>query len=140
MSRTGLRLRLGVSPARWRTQPGPRLSIAKRCGVGPPSPRWGPARSIAKRCGGRGGGMGAEPPSKGDATMKKHQKIKTFLWFDGNAEEAVEHYVSLFPDSRVTKVSRWGKGGPQPEGSVLTVAFELAGQAFVALNGGPQYK
>jgi uncharacterized glyoxalase superfamily protein PhnB len=68
------------------------------------------------------------------------QKITTYLWFDGNAEQAVEYYTSLFPDSRVTKVARWGKGGPAPEGSILNIVFELAGQSFIALNGGPQFK
>ena len=72
--------------------------------------------------------------------MAKAQKITPFLWFDGNAEEAVEHYLTLFPGSRVTKVVRWGKGGPAPEGSVMNVSFELAGQSFHALNGGPVYK
>ena len=72
--------------------------------------------------------------------MKKLQKITTYLWFDGNAEEAVEHYTSLFPDSRVTKLARWGKGGPAPEGSVMNIVFELSGQTFIALNGGPVYK
>jgi len=72
--------------------------------------------------------------------MGKPQKITTYLWFDGNAEQAVEHYTSLFPDSRVTKVARWGKGGPAPEGSVMNIGFELAGQSFIALNGGPQFK
>jgi predicted 3-demethylubiquinone-9 3-methyltransferase (glyoxalase superfamily) len=72
--------------------------------------------------------------------MAKAQKITTFLWFDGQAEQAVEHYISIFPDSRVTNVSRWGKGAPAPEGSVMSVSFELAGQGYMALNGGPQYK
>jgi predicted 3-demethylubiquinone-9 3-methyltransferase (glyoxalase superfamily) len=72
--------------------------------------------------------------------MAKAQKITPFLWFDGNAEEAVEHYLTLFPGSRVTNVVRWGKGGPAPEGSVMNVSFELAGQSFHALNGGPAYK
>src|SRR3954454_11463848 len=76
----------------------------------------------------------------GRRNMKKSQKITTYLWFDGNAEEAVEHYTALFPDSRVTKVSRWGQGSPFPEGSIMNIAFELAGQGFIALNGGPQYK
>lgn len=67
-------------------------------------------------------------------------KITPYLWFDGNAEEAVEHYTSLFPSSRVTKVARWGKGGPGKEGSVMNIAFELDGQQFIALNGGPQFK
>ena len=66
--------------------------------------------------------------------------ITTFLWFDRNAEVAAEFYTSLFPNSRITKVARWGDGGPAPKGSVMTVAFELAGQTFTALNGGPHYK
>ena len=72
--------------------------------------------------------------------MSESQKIVTYLWFNANAEEFVEHYTSLFPRSRVTKVARWGKGGPAPEGSVMNIAFELEGQSFIALNGGPQYK
>lgn len=72
--------------------------------------------------------------------MKKIQKISTYLWFDGNAEEAVADYTALFPDSRITKVVHWGKGGPGPEGSVMNIAFELAGQQFMALNGGPMFK
>jgi predicted 3-demethylubiquinone-9 3-methyltransferase (glyoxalase superfamily) len=73
-------------------------------------------------------------------TMSKTQKITPYLWFDGNAEQAVEHYTSLFPRSRVTKVARWGKGGPGKEGSVMNIAFELDGQPFIALNGGPHFK
>lgn len=72
--------------------------------------------------------------------MSKPHKITPYLWFDGTAEAAVEHYLSLFPDSRITKVARWGKGGPAPEGSVMNIAFELAGQSFIALNGGPHYR
>jgi predicted 3-demethylubiquinone-9 3-methyltransferase (glyoxalase superfamily) len=68
-----------------------------------------------------------------------HQTITTFLWFNGNAEEAVELYTSIFPKSRVTKVARWGEGGPAPAGSVMTIAFELDGQGFLALNGGPEF-
>jgi predicted 3-demethylubiquinone-9 3-methyltransferase (glyoxalase superfamily) len=68
------------------------------------------------------------------------QTITTYLWFDGNAEEAVEHYTSIFPRSRVTQVARWGEGGPGPEGTVMNIAFELDGQRFIALNGGPQFK
>lgn len=71
--------------------------------------------------------------------MAKKQKITPYLWFDGNAEEAVEHYISIF-GGKVMKVARWGKGGPGREGSVLNIAFELAGQELIALNGGPQYK
>lgn len=66
--------------------------------------------------------------------------ITPFLWFDGNAEEAVEFYLSLFDDARVTATTHYGPGMPLPEGSVLTIAFELAGQNFVALNGGPEYR
>jgi predicted 3-demethylubiquinone-9 3-methyltransferase (glyoxalase superfamily) len=71
--------------------------------------------------------------------MSEAQTITTFLWFNGNAEEAVELYTSIFPSSRVTKVSRWGEGGPAPAGSVMTIAFELDGQGFLALNGGPEF-
>ena len=66
--------------------------------------------------------------------------ISTFLWFERNAEAAAEFYTTLFPNSRITKIARWGDGGPAPKGSVMTVAFELAGQSFVALNGGPHFK
>jgi predicted 3-demethylubiquinone-9 3-methyltransferase (glyoxalase superfamily) len=66
------------------------------------------------------------------------QKITPFLWFEHQAEEAARFYVSLFDDSAVTQVVRGGPGGPAPEGAVMTVAFRLAGQAFVALNGGKQ--
>ena len=68
------------------------------------------------------------------------QKITPFLWFDTQAEEAVNFYLSIFPDSRVKSVTRYGEAGPGPKGTVLTMAFELAGQEFVALNGGPVYK
>jgi predicted 3-demethylubiquinone-9 3-methyltransferase (glyoxalase superfamily) len=62
------------------------------------------------------------------------------LWFDGNAEEAANLYVSVFRNSKITEISRYGDAGPLPKGTVLTVAFELDGQPFSALNGGPQYK
>src|SRR5262245_34695990 len=68
------------------------------------------------------------------------QKITPFLWFDANAEEAVNFYVSIFPDSRVLGMARYGDAGPGPKGQVMTVSFEIAGQRFVALNGGPQHK
>ena len=71
--------------------------------------------------------------------MVRTQKITTHLWFNGNAEEAVEFYTSVFADSRITNVARWGEGGPGPQGAVMSIAFELAGQAFIALNGGPQF-
>ena len=68
------------------------------------------------------------------------QKIKTFLWFDNQAEEAVNFYTSIFKNSKVGKVSRYGDAGPGPKGAVLTASFVLDGQEFIALNGGPKYK
>lgn len=68
------------------------------------------------------------------------QKITPFLWFDKNAEEAVNFYISIFKDSKVLSVTRFGEAGPGPAGSVLTIAFQLEGQEFVALNGGPEFK
>jgi predicted 3-demethylubiquinone-9 3-methyltransferase (glyoxalase superfamily) len=67
------------------------------------------------------------------------QKITPFLWFDSQAEEAANFYVSVFKNSKIVKIARYGKAGPGPKGSVMTVAFELDGQQFVALNGGPYY-
>jgi predicted 3-demethylubiquinone-9 3-methyltransferase (glyoxalase superfamily) len=66
-------------------------------------------------------------------------KLTPFLWFDTEAEEAAEHYTSIFPNSRITEVTRYGSAGPREAGSVMTVAFELDGQRFVALNGGPDF-
>lgn len=68
------------------------------------------------------------------------QKITPFLWFDSNAEEAVNFYVSVFRNSKIDTLTRYGDAGPGPKGSVLTAAFELEGQKFVALNGGPRFK
>ena len=67
-------------------------------------------------------------------------KITPWLWFDTEAEEAASFYTSIFSNSRVLEVTRYGKAGPRPEGMVLTVSFELDGQEFVALNGGPEFK
>ena len=67
------------------------------------------------------------------------QKITPFLWFNDNAEEAVNFYVSVFKNSKIGKVARYGKAGPGKEGTVMTVSFELDGQKFVALNGGPDF-
>lgn len=67
-------------------------------------------------------------------------KITPFLWFDNNAEEAVEFYVSVFPNSRRVDELRASEAGPGPKGSILTINFELDGQTFTALNGGPMYK
>ncbi len=65
--------------------------------------------------------------------------ITPFLWFESQAEEAAKFYVSVFPGSRITQTTRYGEEGPGPKGTVMTVAFELDGQEFVALNGGPQF-
>jgi predicted 3-demethylubiquinone-9 3-methyltransferase (glyoxalase superfamily) len=72
---------------------------------------------------------------------KLKQRIKTFLWFDRQAEEAANFYVSLFPDSRILSVSRYGSAMPDRKGTVMVCAFQLAGQEFLALNGssGPQF-
>jgi len=68
------------------------------------------------------------------------QKITPFLWFDGKAEEAANFYVSIFKNSKMGKITRYGDAGPGTKGSVLTVSFQLEGQEFIALNGGPHYK
>ncbi len=68
------------------------------------------------------------------------QKITPFLWFDNNAEEAVNHYLAIFKNSKINKVLRCGDAGPGPKGSILTIAFQLEGQEFIALNGGPVFK
>ena len=68
------------------------------------------------------------------------QKITPFLWYDNNAEEAINLYLSIFKNSKITKVARYGDAGPGPKGSVMTIAFQLEGQDFIALNGGPMFK
>lgn len=67
------------------------------------------------------------------------QKISPCLWFDGKAEEATNFYCSVFKNSKVVNTMRYGDAGPGPKGSVLAVTFELEGQEFMALNGGPQF-
>ncbi|MBI3476078.1 MAG: VOC family protein [Acidobacteria bacterium] len=67
------------------------------------------------------------------------QKITPFLWFDGKAEDAMNFYVSIFKNSQIVKVSRCGDAGPGPKGSVMSATFQLEGQDFFALNGGPQF-
>jgi predicted 3-demethylubiquinone-9 3-methyltransferase (glyoxalase superfamily) len=67
-------------------------------------------------------------------------KITPFLWFDGQAEQAMKFYTSIFKNSKIGSVSHMPEGGPAPAGSVLTASFELDGLEFTALNGGPQYK
>ena len=68
------------------------------------------------------------------------QKITPFLWFESQAEEAAKYYVSVFGNSRILKTVRYGKAGPGPAGSVMTVVFELNGVQFTALNGGPLHR
>ena len=68
------------------------------------------------------------------------QKITPFLWFDGNAEEAMNFYTSIFRNAKAGSISRYGEAGPGPAGSVLTASFELEGLQFTALNGGPHFK
>ncbi len=68
------------------------------------------------------------------------QKITPFLWFDGKAEEAMNFYVSVFKNSKVVSVTRYGDAGPGPKGTVMSAIFQLEGQQFYALNGGPQFK
>ena len=68
------------------------------------------------------------------------QKITPFLWYDNNAEEAVSLYISVFKNSKITGITRYGDAGPGPKGSVITIAFQLEGQDFIALNGGPMFK
>ncbi len=68
------------------------------------------------------------------------QKITPCLWFDFNAEAAVAHYLSIFKDSRIVSMTHYGEAGPGPAGAVMTILFEIDGQQFLALNGGPQFK
>ena len=72
--------------------------------------------------------------------MSDTQKITTFLWFNDNAEEAVNYYTSIFKDSKILAVTRYGDAGPGPKGSVMTMTFQLNGQELIALNGGPHFK
>jgi predicted 3-demethylubiquinone-9 3-methyltransferase (glyoxalase superfamily) len=68
------------------------------------------------------------------------QRITPYLWFNDQAEEAMNYYTSIFPNSRIGNVSRYGEGGPGPAGQVMIATFTLDGQEFMALNGGPMYK
>ena len=67
------------------------------------------------------------------------QKITPFLWFDGKAEEAAKFYTSIFKNSKIGSISRYGEEGPGPKGAVMSATFQLDGQEFIALNGGPQF-
>jgi predicted 3-demethylubiquinone-9 3-methyltransferase (glyoxalase superfamily) len=78
---------------------------------------------------------------QGEQLMAKiKQKIQTFLWYGHEAEEAANYYVSVFPDSRIISISRYNSAIPDKQGSVVMCKFELAGQEFLALNGGSQEK
>ena len=81
--------------------------------------------------------MSATNPTR---TQPQPQKITTFLWFDKNAEEAVNFYVSVFKNSRIVGTSHYGDTGAGPIGTVMTIEFELDGVRFTALNGGPTFK
>src|ERR671919_200802 len=76
------------------------------------------------------------PTSREDEAMNE---ITPCLWFDTEGEEAANFYTSVFPNSRIVDVTRYGAAGPRPEGTVMTVSFELDGRKFVALNGGPEF-
>ena len=80
-----------------------------------------------------------DPAPATNAMPTPKQKITTFLWFDDDAEAAIELYTSLFPDSKVLSRTHWGDGGPVPKGTLMSATFQLAGQQFMALNGGPMY-
>ncbi len=83
------------------------------------------------------GRMDREGPTRGEPIL---QKITPCLWFDTEAEDAAKHYTSIFHNARIHQIERYGKAGPRPEGMVMTVTFELDGQEFIALNGGPEFK
>ena len=72
--------------------------------------------------------------------MTIKQNIIPHLWFDNNAEEAVNYYITLFADSKITRIVRYGDAGPGPKGSVMSISFVLNGQEFAAINGGPQFQ
>jgi predicted 3-demethylubiquinone-9 3-methyltransferase (glyoxalase superfamily) len=67
-------------------------------------------------------------------------KITPYLWFDNNAEEAIQFYSSIFKNSKTVNVTRYGEGGPLPKGTLMSATFEVEGQQFMALNGGPHFK
>jgi predicted 3-demethylubiquinone-9 3-methyltransferase (glyoxalase superfamily) len=80
-----------------------------------------------------------KPKSRQSVKGDHMQRITPFLWFDGKAEEAMSFYISIFKNSKVLSVSRYGEAGPGPKGTVMTAKFALNGQEFIALNGGPQF-
>jgi predicted 3-demethylubiquinone-9 3-methyltransferase (glyoxalase superfamily) len=83
----------------------------------------------------------SDPPGFDEvkAGSKSMRKITPFLWFDGKAEEAANFYTSIFKNSKIRDVRRYGDAGPGPKGSVMAVTFDLEGEEFIALNGGPQF-
>jgi predicted 3-demethylubiquinone-9 3-methyltransferase (glyoxalase superfamily) len=83
---------------------------------------------------------GASAIAKDDRTAPGLQKVTTFLWFNNNAEEAVNFYVSVFKNAKILNTVRYGKVGPKPEGSIMIIDFELDGQRLTALNAGPEFK
>jgi len=78
--------------------------------------------------------------SRDDQTSPRTQRVTTFLWFDNNAEEAVNFYTSVFKNSKILNTVRYGEVGPKPKGSVMIIDFELDGQKLTALNAGPEFK
>ena len=78
--------------------------------------------------------------AKDDRTAPRTQKVTTFLWFDSNAEEAVNFYISVFKNAKILSTVRYGEVGPKPKGTVMTIDFELDGQRLTALNAGPEFK
>jgi predicted 3-demethylubiquinone-9 3-methyltransferase (glyoxalase superfamily) len=93
-----------------------------------------PVKSTARRDG------KAVRTTSSQKRKESRTQITPFLWFDTQAEEAANFYVSIFKNSKIVSIARYGEAGPGPKGSVMTVAFELDGQQFIALNGGPQFK
>jgi len=83
---------------------------------------------------------GTVPTSGDERALAQTQKITTFLWFDNNAEEAVNFYVSVFKNSKIFASTRYGETGPGPKGTIMTIDFELDGVRYAALNGGPNFK
>lgn len=84
--------------------------------------------------------QGGAGTSRSQRTETVPQKISTFLWFDNNAEEAVKFYCSVFKNSRILNTTHYGEAGPGAKGSVMTIEFDLDGERFTALNGGPTFK
>ena len=78
-------------------------------------------------------------PVRSGKEKAETKNITPFLWFDNQAEEAAKFYTSIFKNSKLGSITRYGEAGPRPKGSVMTVTFQLNGQEFVALNGGPEY-